>query len=100
MSEPVVLTVTTIGLVGNEMSASGFGLWGSLHAVAASRVAKAATKPLRPTACAMRLPPERSVLHIHVLWTHPPTLSAKSEPPPRRLRHSARGAQLRQACGG
>ena len=91
---------TASGVFCDKRSAPGFGLWGSLHAVAASSIANAATKPLRPTACAMRLPPERLVLHIHVLWTDSPTLSAKSEPPPRRLRQSARGAQLRHACGG
>src|SRR2546422_3618658 len=97
MSEPLVMVVTTSGVFCDKRSAPGFGLWGSLHAVAASSIANAATNPLRPTARAMRLPPEGSVLHIHVLRPRSPALSEKGEPP---LRQSARGAQLRCACGG
>src|SRR5438132_5253619 len=63
MSEPVVMTVTSIALVGNEIpNALGFGLWGSLHAVAASTTTNAAARPLRPTVRVMRHPPGDSVL--------------------------------------
>src|SRR5437879_12804995 len=63
MSEPVVMTVTSIALVGNEIpNALGFGLWGSLHAVAASTTTNAAARPLRPTVRVMRHPPGASVL--------------------------------------
>src|SRR5437016_8572322 len=56
MSEPVVMTVTSIALVGNEIpNALGFGLWGSLHAVAASSTTNAAAQPLRPTVRTTRL---------------------------------------------
>src|SRR5213594_2655509 len=56
MSEPVVMTVTWIALVGNEIpNALGFGLRGSLHAVAANSATNAAAQPLRPTVRTTRL---------------------------------------------
>src|SRR2546422_11462144 len=96
MSEPVVMTVTSIALVGNEIpNALGFGLWGSLHAVAASTTTNAAARPLRPTVRVMRHPPGDSVLRACA----PRRYGAKNGPPPRRRRRAARRPCVPHGCG-